>query len=269
MKQTLKQILAEDVGKGDITSSLIPTKQCRAKIFTREPCVVAGLEEAKFLFKSRGVKATGSFKDGDRLKKGSAVLRLRGSNKAIFSVERTALNVLGRMSEVATTCAEAKKITGSKATVAITRKTMPGFNLFDKKAAKIAGVWPHRLNLGDAILLKENHLKFFASPSKAVEAAKKKAGKANFAEVEVESLAEAFDAAKAKPNIIMLDNFSPAKAKSAIKKLRPVFNGKIELSGGINLKNLKSYAKAKPDIISMGCLTYATKWLDFSLLLEK
>jgi len=130
-----------------------------------------------------------------------------------LSVERTALNFLGRMSEVATTCAEAKKIAGSKVTVALTRKTMPGFNIFDKKAAKIAGIWPHRINLNDAILLKENHLDFFDSPSDAVKAAKKKAGKAKFIEIEVESLADALDAAKAKPDIIMLDNFSPAKAK--------------------------------------------------------
>jgi len=269
MKQKLKEILADDVGKSDVTSALIPTRQAKAKIFSREPCTVAGLEEAKFLFKSNGVKASSSFKDGDKLRKGSIILRLRGSNKAIFSVERTALNILGRMSEVATVCTDAKKIAGSKATVALTRKTMPGFNLFDKKAAKIAGIWPHRLNLAEAVLLKENHLEFFSSPFEAVKLAKKKAGKVKFIEIEVESLADAFNAAKARPDIIMLDNFSAAKAKPAIKKLRKVFKGKIELSGGVTPKNLKSYAAARPDIISMGGLTYATKWHDFSLLVEK
>ncbi|MDP2973970.1 MAG: nicotinate-nucleotide diphosphorylase (carboxylating), partial [Candidatus Diapherotrites archaeon] len=176
-----------------------------------------------------------------------------------------ALNVLGRMSEVATICAAAKKIAGSGVTIALTRKTMPGINLFDKKAAGVAGVWSHRINLNSFVLLKNNHLPFFDSPFDAVIAARKKYGKKMRIEVETESLQQALLAAKAKPNIIMLDNLPAKKAAAIVKRLRCVFNGKIELSGGVNLSNLRSFVKAKPDIISMGCLTYSTRWRDFSL----
>ena len=264
MKKKLLTILRDDVGKGDVTSVLLKSVPSEAKIFAKESSVVAGLEEAKFLFSHCGVKATGKVKDGQKVRKGAVVLCLHGPAQKILEVERTALNVLGRMSEVATTCAEAKKIAG-KVTVALTRKTMPGFNLFDKKAGKIAGIWTHRLNLEEFVLLKDTHLPFFDSASDAVLSARKNYRRKLKIEIEVESLKQAFNAARAKPDIIMLDNLSPKQAKAAIKKLRSVFNGKIELSGGVSLKNLKDYAAAKPDIISMGSLTYATKWRDFSL----
>ncbi len=269
MKKQLLQFLRDDIGKGDVTSAVLPAKKCNARIVAKESCTVAGLEEAKFLFNKKGVRARPLSKDGSRVRAGATILHLQGQNKKILSVERTALNVIGRMSEVATTCKKAKQIAGNKVTVALTRKTMPGFNLFDKKAAKLSGIWPHRTNLNSFVLLKDNHLPFFASPFEAVLAAKKKHGRGMKVEIEVESLKDALIAAKAKPDVIMLDNFSPARAKRAIKKLRKVFNGQIELSGGITLQNLPRYPKAKPDIISMGSLTYATKWKDFSLKIEK
>ncbi len=269
MKKKLLAILREDIGRGDVTSAVLPLRQCRARVVAKEPCVVAGLEEAKFLFRQKGVKPKAIVKDGGRARKDATILRLSGRNRSIFSVERSALNVLGRMSEVASTCAEAKKIVGKGITLALTRKTMPGFNLFDKKAALIGGVWPHRINLNSFVLLKENHLHFFGSPFDAVAAAKKKHGRKMKVEVEVESLLQALNAARAKPEIIMLDNFSLKKVLPAVKALRKVFSGKIELSGGITMKNLRAFARARPDIISMGSLTYSTKWHDFSLLLEK
>jgi len=267
MKKRLVAILKDDIGKGDVTSALLQPKKCTAKVVAGETCVVAGLEEAKFLFNHLGVKAKALAKDGSKVRKGKAVLSLHGLNKKILLAERTALNVLSRMSEVATTCADAKKA-AKNVTVALTRKTMPGFNLFDKKAALLAGIWPHRINLRSFVLLKDNHLPFFDSAHEAVAAARKKYGKKKV-EIEVDNMQQALDAASAKPDIIMLDNFKPKKAKAAVKRLRKVFSGKIELSGGIDSKNLVQYAKAKPDIISMGCLTYATKWRDFSLKVEK
>ena len=269
MKKKLLSLLRDDVGKGDVTSAATPLKKCGAKIFAREAGIVAGLEEARFLFSHKGVRAKALAKDGSKARRGETILSLSGSNRAIFSVERTALNVLGRMSEVASTCAEARKLAGPNVKLALTRKTMPGFNLFDKKAAAIAGIWPHRVNLNSFVLLKENHLAFFDSPFDAVKAAKKKYGGKTKVEVEVENILDAFNAARANPDIIMLDNFSPKKAVSGVKALRNVFNGKIELSGGIALKNLRAFARAKPDIISMGSLTYSTSWRDFSLLVEK
>jgi len=269
MKKKLKEILADDICGSDVTSALVPERKCRAKIVAKESCTIAGLEEVKFLFKSNGVNAGSSFRDGERVRKHSVILKLAGKNQTVFSIERTALNILGRMSGVATVCAEAKKIAKKNATVAATRKTMPGFNVFDKKAAKSAGIWPHRLNLNEFVLLKDNHLPFFKSPFEAVVAARKKYGSSKKIEVEVDTLQQAFDAAGAKPEIIMLDNFSPAKARGAVKNLRKVFKGKIELSGGITLCNLKQYSAAKPDLISMGGLTHSVKSCDFALDLIK
>jgi len=268
VKKKLLAILREDIGKGDVTSALLPLRDCKVKIVVKEPCIVAGLEETRFLFRQKGVKSKAFVKDGDRIQGGATILRLSGRNRSILSVERTALNVLGRMSEVASTCSEAKKIAGKSITIALTRKTMPGFNLFDKKAALIGGVWPHRINLNSFVLLKENHLPFFDSPFDAVMAAKKKYGRKMKVEIEVETMLQALNAARARPGIIMLDNFSPKKALASVKALRKAFSGKIELSGGITEKNLRAFARAKSDIISMGSLTYSTKWHDFSLLLE-
>jgi nicotinate-nucleotide pyrophosphorylase (carboxylating) len=269
MKKKLVSLLKEDIGRGDVTSAVIPLRPCRAKIIAKEPGIVAGLEEAKFLFRQKNVKAKALVKDGGRVRKGATILKLSGKNKNIFSVERTALNVLGRMSEVASTCAEAKNIAGKQVTLALTRKTMPGFNIFDKKAASIGGVWPHRINLNSFVLLKENHLHFFDSPFDAVVAARKRHGRKMKVEIEIETILEAFNAARAKPDVIMLDNFSSKKALASVKALRKAFSGQIELSGGITKRNLRTFARAKPDIISMGSLTYSTKWRDFSLLTEK
>ncbi len=269
MRKKLLQFLRDDIGKGDVTSAVLPSAECSAKIFAKEACIVAGLEEAKFLFSHMGVKAKAPVRDGCSVRKGATILRLHGTNRKILSTERIALNVLGRMSEVATTCSAAKRIAGKGVTIALTRKTMPGVNLFDKKAALLAGVWSHRINLNSFVLLKDNHLPFFDSPFEAVIAARKKYGKKMRIEIEVENLQQALNAAKAKPNIIMLDNLPAKKAAAVVKKLRTVFKGKIELSGGVNLENLHQFVKAKPDIISMGCLTYSTRWRDFSLQIKK
>ncbi len=269
MKRKLLTILRDDIGRGDVTSALLPPRLCEAVVIAKKSCVVAGLEEAKFLFKHEGVKVTALLKDGDLARKNATVLRLHGSNRKMFSAERTVLNVLGRMSGVATACLAAKKIAKGWVTIALTRKTAPGFNLIDKKAGSLVGVWPHRINLNSFVLLKDNHLPFFASSSEAILAAKKRHGPGMKVEVEVESLQQALDAVKARPSIIMLDNFSPQRVKRVVKELRKVFSGKIELSGGISLHNLHSYVKARPDIISMGSLTHVPDWPDFSLRVEK
>lgn len=269
MKSELKKILKEDIGSGDLTSSIVFPKKCIAEIACNEDCVIAGLEEAKFLFNLNGVKANSGLKDGSFVKKGKIVLKIQGLNQNILSVERAALNVLGRMSAIATQCKMAQEIVGKKKPqIALTRKTMPGFNLFDKKAAEIAGAWPHRINLSDAVLVKENHLHFFSKPFNAVVCAKvENAGKKpKFIEIEVQNLNEAISAAKANPDIIMLDNFSPKNAKKAIDAVKKINSKiKIELSGGIDFSNLKNFAKLNADFISMGCLSKNAGMIDFSL----
>ena len=265
MKKQLSQILKNDISKGDITSALLTPKKCTTEIVLNENAYVSGLEEAKFLFSKVKVNAVSKVKDGTYAKKGKVIMTISGTNKNILSAERTALNVLGRMSAVTSKCAEAKKIIGnSKTKVAVTRKTMPGFNDFDKKAAESAGIWSHRKNLNDAVLLKENHLNFFKTPADAVLSAKKKY-KNKLIEIEAETLKEALNSAPSKPDIIMLDNFSPTRAKKAISEIRKICSCKIELSGGITLKNLQNYKSLGADIISMGSLTTDAKGINFSL----
>ncbi len=268
MKQKLLNFVKEDISGKDVTSSLINSSNCKAIIKTNSSGIIAGLEEVSFLFKSRKVRVKLFVKDGDKIKRGQKIMELNGVNKYILVIERTALNVLGRMSGVATNAFNLQK--KSLVPISATRKTLPGFNEFDKKACVIAGVLPHRKNLNEMVLLKENHLVFFNTVQEAIKKAKKTFKGKKKIEVEVTSLKQALGAVKAKPNIIMLDNFSIKKARRTIKELKKI-NPKtiIELSGGINLKNLHAYSLLKPSFISLGEITKNAKQLDFSLKIFK
>ncbi len=270
-REKKKLILAvrEDVGKGDSTSSVTPLKKCTASVYSKQDCLLAGAEEAVFLFNHFKVDARLLKKDGAKVKKGEKIIALSGNNHSILKLERTAMNFLGRMSGVASSASLAQSKLGKKTRVALTRKTAPLLNYFDKKAAVIAGVWPHRENLSDGVLFKENHLLFFDSPAQAIEKARKKFGrKKKFIEVEVSSIEEALEAATAKPDIIMLDNFSLAEIKKAIPLIKKECNAKIEISGGVTMKNISKYNGVEADIVSMGSLTHSVNGIDFSLLVE-
>lgn len=262
-KRKLVTFLEDDRFQDDVTSNATPEKTARAAIIAREEGVVAGLEEARYLFDHVGLATSALAKDGDRIRANQFILEIQGNNRDILRVERTALNVLGRMSGVASACKTLQDLVGDHTKIALTRKTMPGLNALDKKAAALAGVWPHRMNLGDAVLFKENHLKFFASPADAVTAGKK-TGKT--VEVECETLQQMQNAVAAQPDMIMLDNFSLDDAATAITWLRThAPQVKIEVSGGITPENLAAFAVLQPDYISVGALTKHAKMLDFSL----
>ncbi|MBI2446032.1 carboxylating nicotinate-nucleotide diphosphorylase [Candidatus Micrarchaeota archaeon] len=266
MKKRLVLFLDDDHFRQDATSAITPEKTATAVIKANEPATLAGLEEALFLFAHAGLTVQSKKKDGDSVHPGDFILHVTGSNRGILSVERTALNVLGRMSGVATLCRLAQGIAGKNTTLALTRKTIPGFNLFDKKAAVVAGIWSHRLHLEDAVLIKENHLGFFASPADAVKAARmaQKGGKR--VEIEVRNLDELRSALSAGPDMVLLDNFSLSKAEDAVKWCRQhAPEAKIELSGGIRLSNLAAFAALKPDYVSLGLLTKDARTVDFSL----
>lgn len=269
MERKLIEILKEDIGKGDVTSSLIPEKTCKAIIKINENSLVSGIEENTFLFKTKGCKVKAFVRDGQLANKGKIIMEIEGKNRVILETERTALNILGRMSGVSNICYLTRKsLPEFKGEFALTRKTMPGFNLFDKKAAKTAGINPHRINLNDMILIKENHLEFFKTITDALVKAKENSDGRKI-EIEVRNQKEAFEAAKLNPNRIMLDNFNLKNAKKTIKELRRIYTGEIEISGGINLKNLKGYAKLQPDLISLGFLTKNARTIDFSLDIKK
>jgi nicotinate-nucleotide pyrophosphorylase (carboxylating) len=267
VEKQLQEYLREDISEGDITSAITPLKECQASIKANQKCVLAGIEEAEFLFKSAGLETKKLKKDGDKAKPKEKILIIKGNNRKILTLERVCLNIIGRMSGVATLCTKAKnKMKKTKTILAVTRKTIPGFQTLDKKAAEIAGLWSHRKNLAEMILIKDNHLEFFKNITEALQIAKKTGKKT---EIETKNQKEAIEAAKQNPDMIMLDNFNPTDAKKTIEKIKKTgYQGKIELSGGITIKNLKNYMNIGADYISMGELTKNAKILDFSLDIE-
>jgi nicotinate-nucleotide pyrophosphorylase (carboxylating) len=269
----IDRFLREDVGKkGDITSDALFTKQtARAVIIAKENCVVAGLQEAKRVFTKTGASAHLLFKDGDAVRKGNSVMEVQGLVRSILKGERLALNIIGRMSGIAT---ETKRMVqrcekiNPKVTIAATRKTTPGFRMFEKKAIILGGGEPHRYGLYDAILIKDNHLKMIESIEEAILKIKRKLPGTPI-EIEVENEADAIIAARLNVEIIMLDNFNPQTGKKVVRKIRQINPGvRIEVSGGITADNIEKYASFA-DRISLGYLTHSVKNKDFSLEIFK
>jgi nicotinate-nucleotide pyrophosphorylase (carboxylating) len=267
----LLEFLKEDVPAGDVTSdAVIPDISCTAVIRAEHDGTIAGVAEASALFAHFGTSVTTERKDGTEVKAGDVILRLSGKAKAILLVERTALNIMGRMSGIATatrTLAGVVRSISPACRVAGTRKTCPGFRRFDKKAVIIGGGDPHRMNLSDGILIKDNHLAVVPL-EKAIRAARSHSRYKKI-EVEVESSADAIHAAETGADIIMLDNMTPVQAKetvSALEKCGLRDRVTLEISGGINDNTLRDYAACGVDVISMGALTHTVK--NFSLSLE-
>ncbi|EHR78937.1 nicotinate-nucleotide pyrophosphorylase [Thermococcus litoralis DSM 5473] len=269
----LLRFLEEDSPFGDITSdAIIPkTLNTKAVIIAKQSGVVAGLEEAKMLFEYFGVKAKQRAQDGQKVEKGQILMELEGNARKILLVERTALNIIGRMSGVATQTRKlVEKIKGinPKIRVAGTRKSL--LRDLDKKAIILGGGEPHRFSLSDAILIKDNHLALVS-----LEEAIKKARAFSVykvVEVEVESLEDALKAARAGADVIMLDNMTPEQIEEILKALKREElreKVKIEVSGGISEENIESYAKLDVDIISLGALTHSVKNFDVSLEIVK
>jgi len=265
----IDRFLFEDLGRqGDITSdSLFTDETANAIIIAKEECVVAGLEELKNVFKKTGASTKLLVKDGDQVKEKTIVAEMKGSARSILKGERLALNILGRMSGIAT---ETKKLLvlcrkiNPNIQIAATRKTTPGFRRYEKKAVIIGGGEPHRYGLYDAVLIKDNHLKLIGSVEKAVKKVKGKI-KNKTIEIEVENEKDAIIAAKLGIDVIMLDNFNPKSAKSTAKKIREINkNILIEISGGINPGNITKYASFT-NRISLGYITHSIKNRDFSL----
>lgn len=277
LEEKLRLLLAEDIGQGDITSALIIPEGCtvEAEVIAKEHGIAAGVEEVAVLLESLGLKFEALVKDGDEIKPKKVLMKVYGNARTILAVERTVLNIISRMSGIATVTRkltdEIKKA-GYKTKVACTRKTAPGLQYFDKKAVLVGGGDTHRLHLDDMILIKDNHIKIAGSIKKAIEKAKERASFSKKTEVEVSNIEEALEAAKAGADIIMLDNFSPNQIKRAIKQLKKTgFSGKvlIEASGGITTENFLGYASTGVDIISLGEITDSPKALDVSLEITK
>ena len=264
-KKQLLQFLAEDIGSGDITSALLPKKKISAKIVSRENAIVAGAVYAKNIFKLKGCNVKIVKKDGSKIKPNQTIMTIRGDAGKILTCERTALNILTRMSGIATQTNELVKKIPTKTKLYATRKTAPGLRYFDKEAVAIGGGKKHRLRLDEMVMIKDNHIAIEGSLLSLIKKAKRKYKKF---EVEVENTSDAVQAAKEGATIIMLDNFSPAQIKKTIQVLKNQrLRNKImlEASGGINSKNIVNYGKTGVDIISVGSITNSVKGIDMSL----
>lgn len=263
----IELFLREDIGDFDIFHDLLSDKIIKAKIIAKDDVILAGLEEAVRIFNYCGVSSSCKRMDGDAIADGDAVIDLEGSSRTIMRNERVALNFLGRMSGIATLtrrCVDMVKSAGVK--VACTRKTTPGFRKFEKKAVMIGGGDPHRFNLTDAIMIKDNHIRIYG-----METAYGCAKDASFTkkiEIEVESVEDAVFAAELGVDVIMFDNMNVDVISEAISILRQKNlrdSVILEASGGISVDNIISYAETGVDVISMGMLTHSARWLDFGL----
>jgi len=265
----IDRFLLEDLGKkGDITSdALFTTQKAQAHIIAKEDCFVAGLEEAQQVFGRVGASTQVFFKDGSSVRKGESVMQVQGLLRSILKGERLALNIIGRMSGIATETrilVQCCQRINPRVTIAATRKTTPGFRMFEKKAVILGGGVPHRYGLYDAVLIKDNHLKLYTSIEDAIEKLQC-ALPGHVIEIEVENETDALSAARMNVGVIMLDNFSAQVGKTIARKIRKINpHILIEVSGGITPKNIEDYA-VFADRISLGYLTHSIKNKDFSL----
>ena len=268
IKKELLRFISEDIQGGDITSVLLPKKKIKAKIISKQEGVLAGVKFAGDIFRLKGCNVKIIKKDGAKLKSNQIILQISGNAGTVLSCERTALNLLSRMSGIAThtnfLVSKIRKI-NRKTKLSSTRKTAPGLRFFDKEAVAIGGGHKHRMSLNDMVMIKDNHLLVTNSMEGIIKSARKRH---KHVEVEVENQRDAILAVNSGATIAMLDNFSPEQIKKTItelqkKKLRNKV--KLEASGGINSKNISAYAKTGVDIISVGSITNSVKGLDLSL----
>jgi nicotinate-nucleotide pyrophosphorylase (carboxylating) len=266
----LLQFIENDAPYGDVTSAaIIPNITCEAVIRAEQEGTIAGLDEAALLFSYFGISVTHHIKDGNTVRKDDRLLSLSGDAKKILLIERTALNIIGRMSGIATQTrkmADTVSAVNPHCRIAATRKTCPGFQILDKKAVSIGGGDPHRMNLSDGVLIKDNHLALVPLGI-AIETAKKSTTYKKI-EIEVETSENALIAAKAGADIIMLDNMSPAQITRTTRVLKNEGLRDciiIELSGGIDEGSLARYAALDVDVISLGFLTHSVKNLSVNL----
>jgi len=268
IKKELLRFISEDIQGGDITSVLLPKKKIKAKIISRQEGVLAGVKFAGDIFRLKGCNVKIIKKDGAKLKSNQIILQISGNAGTVLSCERTALNLLSRMSGISTQTnflvSKIRKI-NRKTKLYSTRKTAPGLRFFDKEAIMIGGGHKHRMSLNDMVMIKDNHLLVTNSMEGIIKSARKRH---KHVEVEVENQRDAILATSSGATIVMLDNFSPVQIKKTItalqkKKLRNKV--KLEASGGINSKNISAYAKTGVDMISVGSITNSVKSLDLSL----
>lgn len=271
LQTIVRRALEEDIGQGDVTSQwTLPADLAGRGVFlAKADGILAGLEVAKEVFHqvSASVVWVAMRADGDAIHPGEHIAWVTGPMPAILTAERTALNLLQRMSGIATlTQRYVQAVKGAKAVILDTRKTAPGLRLLDKWAVRLGGGQNHRMRLDDMVLIKDNHIAACGSIAAAVERVRAQNAPGLPIEVEVKTWAELEEAVALKPDRIMLDNMSPDEMRQAVEWV----NGRVllEASGGITLESVRAVAETGVDFISVGALTHSVMALDISLEVE-
>lgn len=273
VEREVRRFLAEDIGRGDVTSDRVVPRAARAEalMIAREACVVAGLPLARAVFLAVDPELAFAERasDGDRVAAGAILARIEGPAGPILSGERVALNLVQRLSGIATvTRAYVDAIAGTGASVSDTRKTTPGLRVFEKYAVHVGGGRNHRMGLYDAILIKDNHRAIAGGAAAAVAAARQSNGDAMPIQVEIDALADLPRVLDLGVEAVLLDNMTPAETAAAVALARAHPKGRgcwIEASGGITLATVRGYAEAGVDTISVGALTHSAPAVDIAL----
>ena len=275
LRRIVSEALTEDLANGDITTNILiqPDLEGKAAVLVKRDGVLAGMDAAKEVFRQvdPSLRFKAVVKDGGKVGKGKVVATIEGKIASMLKAERTALNFLQHLSGIATETARyVEAVTGTKAVITDTRKTIPGLRLLEKYAVRVGGGRNHRLNLGDGVLIKDNHLVVLRSYGvglgEAVKKARKRAPRTMKVEVEVESVKQAREALSAGADIIMLDNMKLQDMRRVVELVQE--RALLEASGGITLDNVRSVADTGVDLISVGALTHSAKALDISLEVE-
>jgi len=275
-REFLGACLKEDLGVEDITTAtVVPAGQhARGELIAKAPLTLAGLDLFVEVFRLLDPAAEADIrrKDGDELHPGECPVEMRGMAHALLTGERVALNLLQRLSGVATlTRRFVNQVAGTGAQILDTRKTTPGLRALEKYAVRAGGGRNHRKDLGQAILIKENHIRLAGGVAPALQAAEAARGRVAWTEIEVTNFDELRDALRFVPDVILLDNMSPADVRRAVEQVHQANaprNIRIEASGGITLANVREFAAAGVDWISIGALTHSAPAVDLSFEIE-
>ncbi len=267
LQQTVAAAIAEDVGSGDITASLVPDDtHARAKVMTRESAVVCGEPWVNEVFLQIDPRARVTWlrHDGERIEAKDVVFNVEGPARSLLTAERTALNFLQTLSGVATTASQyAELVKHTSVEILDTRKTIPGLRLAQKYAVRTGGCSNHRIGLFDAYLIKENHIRACGDIARAVNTARQ-LNPGRKVEVEVETMKQLEEALAASADIVMLDNFSLEMTRAAVGFTQG--RAKLEASGGYSSESLVAVAETGVDFISVGALTKHIKATDYTML---
>ncbi len=271
MEEIVLRALAEDIGTGDVTTlSIIPeTQQITGKVMAKESGVICGIPMMIKVFEKidPNIKVKPHMSDGAKVERGDVIAQIEGPAVGVLEGERVALNLIQRLSGIATKTARfVDAVKGTKARITDTRKTTPGLRVIEKYAVKVGGGANHRFNLSDGILIKDNHIKAAGSITNAVNAARKNAPHTLKIEVEVETMAQIDEALNAGADIIMLDNMDVEAMQKAVERIDG--QALVEASGNMGDKNLPEVAQTGVDLISVGALTHTVKAMDISLRFE-